>query len=203
MHGIRESGATWITNAASTPLSPADTHHEFRFQFALDHPVKRVVLYAAGKDTAAAWVNGTQVMQPMPLTPWKQNPWGTYVRQDVTLAVHAGSNLLAIGVTTYLVPRASSVPARAPMSMCLYVVFADGSTKLYSSASNGWKAALDAPDGWWDPSYRDTDWKAAEPFIASTDGLDGIDTGPPWPTGPVAVLRRTFQQDKVITSARL
>ena len=203
MHGIRESGAAWITNAASKQLSPADTQHDFRFQFSLDGAVKRVVLYTTGKDTAAAWVNGKQVMQAMPLTPWKQNPWGTYVRQDVTSAVHAGSNLLAIGVTTYLIPRAPSAPAQAPMSMCLYIVFADGSTKLYSSASEGWKADLDAPDGWWSVNYKDGSWKAAEVFKASTDSFGGTDTGTPWPTGPVAALRRTFQQDKAITSARL
>src|SRR3984893_17805887 len=192
-----------MTNAASKPSSPADTHHDFRFQFMLDHPVQRAVLYTTGKDTAAAWVNGKQVMQAMPLTPWKQNPWGTYFRQDVTSTVHPGANLLAIGVTTYLTPGASSVPVQAPMSMCLYIVFADGSTRLYSSASDGWKADLDAPDGWWDASFQDGQWKPAEPFKASSNSFAGITTGLPWPTGPVAALRRTFQQDKAITSARL
>ena len=203
MHSIRESGAVWITNAASQSSSPGDTKHDFRFQFPLDQPVKRAVLYTTGKDTAAAWVNGKQVIQPLPLPAWKQSPWGTYIRQDVTSAVHAGSNLVAIGVTTYLIPPAPSVPAQSPMSMCLYIEFADGSTKLYSSASRGWKADLDAPDGWWDAGYQDASWKPAEQFKASTDSFGGTNPGTPWPTGPVAALRRRFQQDKVITSARL
>ena len=204
MHGIRESGAKWITNAAAKPASTAeDTRHDFRFQFPLDQPVKRAVLYTTGKDTAAAWVNGKQVMQPVPLTLWKQNPWGTYLREDVTSAVQSGSNLLAIEVTTYLIPRAPAAPAQAPMSMCLYLVFADGSTKLYSSASDGWKAQLDATEGWQASSYRDASWNPAEIFKSSTDSFGGTDTGTPWPTGPVASLRRNFQQDKAVVSARL
>ncbi len=166
MHGIRESGAVWITNAAAKPSAPADTHHDFRLQFSLDQPVKRVVLYTTGKDTAAAWVNGKQVMTALPLTPWKQNPWGTYLREDVTSSVHAGSNLLAIGVTTYLIPREPSAPTRSPMSMCLYIVFADGSTKMLSSASKDWKAELDAPDGWWEDGLSGCFVEAGRAFQA-------------------------------------
>jgi alpha-L-rhamnosidase len=203
MHAIRESGATWITNAATKPSSPNDTQHDFRLNFSLDQPVKRVVLYATGKDTVAAWVNGNQVMEPLPLTPWKQNPWGTYLRKDVTSQIHTGNNLVAIGVTTYLIPRAPPASASSPMSMCLYILFADGSTKLLSSASTGWKAALDAPEGWQKADFLDASWHDAEPFKSSTDSFGGTTTGTPWPTGPVAALRRTFQQDKAVTSARL
>jgi alpha-L-rhamnosidase len=203
LHSVRESGAVWITNSADTPSAETDTHHDFRFRFSLDQPVQRAMLYITGEDTAAAWVNGQPVLQAKPLTPWKQMPWGTYERQEVTSVVHSGSNLLAIQVTRFLTPREKSVSTRAPMSMCLYVVFSDGSSKLFSTASPGWKASLDAPDGWWKESFADGSWAAPEPYSAKTDSFGGSDTGRPWPTGPVAALRHTFRQDKPIVSARL
>ena len=54
---IRESGASWITNAKQENFNaPGDTHHDFRLSFVLDQPVKAAHLYVTGKDTAAAWV---------------------------------------------------------------------------------------------------------------------------------------------------
>jgi alpha-L-rhamnosidase len=46
--------------------------------------VKRADLFVTGEDSAAAWVNGKQVLETVPLPPWKQAPWKTYLRQDVT-----------------------------------------------------------------------------------------------------------------------
>lgn len=130
-------------------------------------------------------------------------PWGTYVRQDVTSTIHSGDNLLAIGITRFLIPRAKSVPTTAPMSACLYLVFADGSTKLISTKAQGWKASFDAQDGWWEESFSDASWKPAVIYKPATDSFGGSDNGTPWPTGPVASLRRSFRQDKDVVSARL
>jgi alpha-L-rhamnosidase len=203
LHAIRTSGATWITNFTSKPTSATDTHHDFRLGVLLEKPLKRAVLYTTGKDTVAAWVNSKQVLQPLALTPWKQNPWGTYERTDVTGAIHAGQNSVAIEVTTYLIPNAPTVATQSPMSMCLYVEFADGSTKLYSSSSQGWKAELDAASGWHDVTFNDTAWHPAQSFKPNPDSFGGTDIGTPWPTGPVAALRKSFTQNKAVVSARL
>lgn len=203
LHSLRQSGADWITNAATTPAAPADTHHDFRFHVPIDKPLRLAVLYTTGEDTAAAWVNGTNVLHAQPLTAWKQMPWGTYVRQDVTSAMRPGDNLLAIEITRFLRPRAKSVPTTAPMSACLYLAFTDGSTKLISTRTQGWKAALDAHDGWWEGSFNDAAWKPAETYKSATGSSGGSDIGTPWPTGPVAALRRSFRQDRQVVSARL
>ncbi len=203
LHSLRQSGAPWITNVAATPNARADTHHDFRLRFSLDKPIQRAILYATGEDTTAAWVNGKEVLQAHPLPPWKQMPWGTYERQDVTADLRQGGNLLAIGVTRFLVPRAASVPTTSPMSACLYVVFADESTQLLSTRNGDWKASLDAPDGWWNESFTDAAWKPTQLYKPATDSFGGSDNGTPWPTGPVAALRRTFRQQKPVVSARL
>jgi len=201
LHSIRESGAMWITNSASQPSEPNDTHHDFRFAFSLDRPVQNAALYATGADTTAAWINGRQVLKAQPLVPWQQMPWGTYTRVDVTTSVHTGANLLAIGVTRFLTARQKQVSTRTPMSACLFIAFTDGSTKLFTSSVTGWKAALNAPDGWWREDFSDASWEAAEPY-RPPGGFNG-GPGLPWPTGPVAALRHNFREDKAVVSARL
>lgn len=203
LHSIRNSGAAWITNTSDHPTANADTHHDFRVRMSLDQPLKRAVLYVAGEDTTAAWLNGALVQKPQPLTPWKQMPWGTYRRQDVTAALHTGENMVAIEATRYQVPGAKQVSTRAPMSMCLYLVFADGTTRVLTTSTSGWKAALDAPQGWWTEQFVDKDWAAPELYSRSSDSFGGSDTGRPWPTGPVAALRHTFEVKSPVVSARL
>ena len=199
LHSVRDSGGAWITNQATpdTPPTPAaaDAHHDFRFPFTLDTPVARAVLYTTGKDTAAAWLNGKPVLQPVALTrATTQMPWGTYRRQDVTSAIQPGANLLAIEVTRYR-QNQKSLPATAPMSACLYVLFRDGSTRTFTSATAGWTAELNAAPGWEQPAAGQH-WLAAVPHTDHDDGL-------PWPTGPVAALRRTFTEQQPVVSARL
>ena len=107
---VRKSGATWITNAdgaAESAKNSADTQHDFRFKFQLNGPVKRADLFVTGEDSAAAWVNGKQVLETVPLPPWKQAPWKTYLLKDVTSDVRSGDNLLAVGVTLYGTPSAN------------------------------------------------------------------------------------------------
>jgi alpha-L-rhamnosidase len=99
---VRESGAAWITNAdGEAPKDATSTKHDFRLHFDLTKPVRRAVLYLTGEDSAGAWINGKQVMEAAPLTPWRQMPWKTYAFQDVRGALHAGRNALAIEVVRY------------------------------------------------------------------------------------------------------
>ncbi len=204
LHSVRESGARWITNVASEPTSPKETQHAFRLHVVVDKPVTRAVLYATGEDTAAAWINGRQEMETQPLPPWQQMPWGTYRSKDVTQAVKQGDNLLAIGVTRYKVSRGASVAMEVPMSACLYLEFADGTTRVVTTGPDtSWKAMLNAPEGWWAASFDDASWQGAKEFRPSTDPFGGTDTGQPWPTGPVAALRHEFTPASPVVSARL
>jgi alpha-L-rhamnosidase len=207
---VRKSGATWITNADSSKdqakQGSADTQHDFRFRFQLNGTVKHADLFATGEDSAAAWVNGKQVMQTVPLAPWKQAPWKTYLRQDVTSDLHAGENLLAVGVTLYGTPSAngmgSSETDRTPMSACLYVEMADGSVVVLASGKE-WKAALNAEPGWYEPKYGDFAWQSAIAYVPPATPMSTASIGNPWQTGPVKLLRHSFEISKPVTSARL
>jgi alpha-L-rhamnosidase len=207
---VRESGATWITNADPAkdriPQAGPDTQHDFRFKFQLKGPVKRADLFVTGKDSAAAWVNGKQVLEAVPLPPWKQAPWKTYLRQDVTSDLRPGENLLAVGVTLYGTPSAtgmgSSDSNRTPMSACLYVEMADGTAVVLASGRE-WKADLNAQQGWQEPKYDDSAWRNAIDYVPPQTTMSVDALGHPWQTGPVKLLRHGFAIDNPVFSARL
>jgi alpha-L-rhamnosidase len=206
---VRTSGAMWITNADNSPQGAQagrDTQHDFRFAFQLAGPVRHADLFVTGEDTPAAWVNGKQVLQALPLPPWKQLPWKTYLRRDVTPDLRSGENLLAVGVTLYGTPTPNgmgpSKTDRTPMSACLYVEMMDGSTRVWASGTE-WKAALDAKQSWYEPDYNDSAWQTAITYVPPETTMSTAAVGNPWQTGPVKLLRHSFAISKPVTSARL
>jgi alpha-L-rhamnosidase len=202
---IRESGALWITNEGGTGAKGSDTQHDFRYEFTLASDVRKAHLYVTGRDTAAAWINGKQVLFREPLPPYKQMPWKRYKEADVTPEVRQGKNIVAVEITLYSTSTGTSFTTSAvsttPMSSCLYIELADGSMKLIRSDEN-WKAVLNARGGWSDPSFNDSDWKNAVRY-ASNDPTQSSDVGRPWPNGPVKMLRKGFDVNKPVRSARL
>ncbi len=201
---IRESGAAWITNPDVADFRDAgNTSHDFRLSFTLTNPVKRAVLYVTGQDTAAAWINGRPVLEGKPMPPWGQMPWQTYIRQDVTADVQIGSNLLAVGITRYEA-RGASAPrhVRTPMNACLFIESTNGSVALLTSSAQGWKASLNAAGEWFTQRYDASSWREAEVF--TPNAVNGASPpGNPWPTGPVVILRHSFNLAKAVRSARL
>ena len=187
----------------STGKAGNPSRHDFRLGFDLAQPVKRAVLYVTGKDTAAAWVNGKQVLTAMPMPPWKQFPWQTYMTTVVTPELRSGNNLLAVEVLSYSASPSGAVVAgdgQTPMSACLYLEMADGSVTVLKSGTQtsgeGWKATLSGADGWQRPGFSDAGWSAAVAYARAG-------AGNPWPTGPVKLLRRGFDVSGEIASARL
>jgi alpha-L-rhamnosidase len=91
---IRESGAIWITNPEQDYKGSGPALHDFRLGFDLEQPVKRAVLFVAGRVTSAAWINGKQVLTEKPVPPWKQYPWQTYTTTVVTPQLHSAGIFL-------------------------------------------------------------------------------------------------------------
>lgn len=199
---IRTSNAQWITNApvASPKVANAqpstarqDSRSDFRFALNLDASVSKAELLATGQDTAGAWVNGEVALRENPLPDWHHSPWKTYVRHDITALVRPGPNTVAIEVKQYGAPG----PVPSPMSACIYVQFRDGTTRIFTSDTEHWKAMQDAPAGWEQRDFADSEWKNAVAVAASNQ------PGHPWPTGPVVLLRKTFRVPTHLVSARL
>jgi alpha-L-rhamnosidase len=203
---LREADAEWITNPETeNAKTSGNTRHDFRFRFELEKAVGRGLLYVAGQDSPAAWLNGRAVLEARPLPSWRQMPWKTYSVRDVTQELGAGKNLLAIEVVRYREEPRRGGPddAQTAMSATLYLQFIDGSTRIFKSGDEGWRAALGAGEGWQDPRFDDASWKEAVRYVPPADGFEGGTLGQPWPTGAVKSLRRTFEAAKTVASARV
>jgi alpha-L-rhamnosidase len=198
---VRNADAAWITNPTVADYKGnADTRHEFRLEFDLPKSVKTAALYATGEDTAAAWLNGQQVLKVTSQPPWGRLPWRTYARQNVTSQLRVGKNLLAIEVLLYKRQNRS----QTPMNAILYLEMQDGSTRVLKTGGTGWKSALNASGAWYAPEYTDDAWTPAELFPATHDAFGGQENiGSPLRTDPVAALRHSFRIVKQVASARL
>ncbi len=195
---IRESGAEWITNSdTEAPKSADKAAHDFRLDFQVAKPVRRASLYATGQDAASAWINGKQVLDAEPLTPWKQMPWKTYTVRDVSKVVKSGGNVLAIEIVRY----ANS--SQTPMSAVLYLEAEDGSVELFKTGARHWRAALNAGGSWQAVGFDDSSWKEAIRYAPLASGFESAEPGNPWPTGAVKALRRGFAIGKPVASARV
>jgi alpha-L-rhamnosidase len=60
---VRDADAAWVTNPKVENFQASgDTHHNFRFAFEVSETVKLADLFVTGENTAAAWLNGKQVL---------------------------------------------------------------------------------------------------------------------------------------------
>ncbi len=200
---VRESGAQWITNS-DTP-APKDAHktaHDFRLHFEAVKPVRRATLYVTGQHSASAWINGRQMLAAAPLPPWKDLPWRTYTVSDISNAVKAGGNVLAVEVLRYSDPDDTNT-SQTPMSAVVCLEAEDGSMDLFKTGGSGWRATLNAGGDWQAASFDDSSWREAIPYVPRTTGFDDGDLGSPWPTGPVKAFRRSFEVAKPVASVRV
>jgi alpha-L-rhamnosidase len=206
----RHALATWITSpdAGSAVAGAADAggaterHFAFRQSVTLAKPVGHAALFATGQDTVSAWINGHQVLTAQPFPAWKQMPWKKFVRADATAAVVAGANTIAIETVHYIAnPNGMAARSAPPTIATLYVVFNDGTTATYSTGQD-WKTSVHAPQGWQQPGFDDSGWKAAVPFVPSTNPGDGS-PGHPWIPDSVKELCHRFEVGGPIRSARL
>src|SRR5215475_7470660 len=172
---VRRAGAVWITNwENSAPENYEDTHHNFRFHFGLKKGVRRGALYVAARDTVSAWMNGKQVLTAPPLPPWRQFPWKTYRVQDVTSALKAGANFLAIDAVHYAEEKRPGVAddSQTPMNATLYVEAEDGSAAVSTSSEHGCQAMLNASGNWQEQAFDDSAWKEAIAYKPPSETFD-------------------------------
>ena len=202
---VRESGAAWITNRESASNENGNTQHDFRFRFDVKHTIRRAELYVSGQDTASAWLNGEKVVEASPLPPSGNLPWKKYEMRNVNGQVRSGRNLLAVEVTRYArrSQQPSRNPSQSPMSAVLVLTKDDGSLEVIKSGEPGWKASLNGKGNWQDMEFDDSLWADAVPYSWPASNFGTQDTGRASRTGTVKSLRRTFEIEKPIVSARI
>jgi alpha-L-rhamnosidase len=198
---VRHADAKWIASPDAQAVIAEKTlpaKFEYRVAIRIDKPVKAATLYVTAQDTVAAWINGTQVLEPSPFPAWHQMPWKKFVRADLTGKLAQGDNTLALESVMYVVRRnGTDAP---PLIATVFVQYADGTTATFASDA-GWKSAIHAADGWQQKAFDDSSWKAAVEFTQSRG--DEAPLGNPWIPDSVKALRQDFDVSKPVKSARL
>ena len=207
---VRHAPAIWIANPDAQTMKRKkgiDRHFAYRETVTLAKPVKRAVLYAAAQDTVSAWVNGEQVFTAEPLPAWKHLAWKKFVRVEVSGALSAGVNTIAIEQVNYFGKGYGSDKDEAPpMEATLLVEYADGTTAAFTSGTD-WKTAAhfkkgNAAKDWHGKGFDGRGWKNAVAWTQKP-GPDQDPQGHPWIPDSVKFLRHTFTVEQPVKSARL
>jgi alpha-L-rhamnosidase len=202
---VRHAPAAWIASPGAKALAAekgTEQRTAYRQTITLDKAVKSAALYATGRDTVSAWVNGAQLLTAAPFPPYKQMPWKKFVRADATTALTQGSNSIAIETLHYVTDPAGAVDEDAPpMVATLVVEYADGTTAAFATDPS-WKSAINAARGWTGKSFDDSAWKPAVAWSQPSDP-DAKPIGHPWIPDSVKALRHPFEVKSPIKSARI
>ena len=202
---VRHALAEWIASpdAKTTAIEGPGQHFDYRATITLAQPVRFAALYATAEDTVSAWINGIQVLTENPRTPYGQLPWKKFLRAEATSNLKAGENTIAIEALHYVDNHADLTNAAPSMISTLVVQYQDGSWASFASDER-WRVAGNAPGGWHEKNFDDSDWKSAigaRPKSHLGENFDPL--GHPWPPDSVKALRHEFDVSAPVKSARL
>jgi alpha-L-rhamnosidase len=200
---VRHAPAAWITSPDAQALAAEKAGQQniaYRRTITVSKPVKSASLYATGRDTVSAWVNGTQLLAASPFPPYKQMPWKKFVRADATGALRPGTNTIAIETVHYVTDPDDADPT--PMIATLIVEYADGTREAFASGTD-WKTAIHAANGWQQDSFDDTAWKHSVDWSLRNGPDHPGPLGHPWIPDSVKVLHHEFVVSIPVKSARL
>jgi alpha-L-rhamnosidase len=111
---------------------------------------------------------------------------------DVTLALHPGSNLLAVSVV-----NSGNEPNPAGMIALLRIEFTEGDPLVIVTDSS-WRAASNDQPHWTEPGFNDTSWVAARQLGPSGMAPWGEIRGPEDRRLAARMLRRSFTVEKPV-----
>jgi alpha-L-rhamnosidase len=202
---VRHAPAMWVTSPdARMPESGKATEQRiaFRQSITLAKAVRSAALYATGRDTVSAWVNGEQVLTASAFPAWKQMPWKKFVRAEVTGKLMAGVNTIAIETVHYIAnPNGMTATDAPPMIATLVVEYADGSMASFASGID-WKTEVHPATGWQQKSFDDASWKSAVEWTPRERPMSQH-SGHPWIPDSVKAMGRGFEVTKPVKSARI
>ena len=190
----------WIWATDDNALTkPTVGKRQFRLTVNLPQKPKSAELLVTSKDTAAAWVNGKQVLEESPMSKFQRpkDPWG-YFRTIAIDNLENGTNTVAVEATI-ITPEREESPNSAGMVALLRVEMTDGSVQRFVSGPE-WKTSAGKVAGeWFAKSFDDSGW--AKAGVIAEIGQQPL--GTPWPAEPIAIFRKEFRAGKAVRSARM
>lgn len=189
-------GAHWIWFPEGEPtqsLPPMTRYFRLDVDLPADRQVARARLLLTADDSFTAYVNG----EPAGGTP-QGALWYDAQVLDVTSALRAGANALAVAVTNALDTNGN--PSPAGLIGRLIVEFVSGDPLVVPTGA-AWRTATDEQSGWQDTDFDDSAWVAARETALYGAGPWG--RGVTLPPSPAPLLRREFTVDRQIRQARV
>ncbi len=156
------NGAQWIwysgrNNGASANGGLAAETVCFRYAFEprAGKTIASAHFVFTADDYATLYVNGTTVLD----IPNQTDIWKTGNVADITPALTAGSNLIALKVTNSSVGYAGLVGK-------LYLNYTDGTSETRTTNRTDWKAIQSIPADWNLPTYDDSTWRSPDQYVS-------------------------------------
>ena len=198
--GEYDSDANWIWGSEEDALRHAQPGKRFfRFHFSIPQQPEKATLLITAKDHVGVWLNGKSLLDPeksselgLPRDTW------SYSRQiSLTGSISQGANILAVEASVDASTEPDE-PTPAGMIALLRAQMPDGTVKAFTSGPS-WITSREQTTIWFSRDFDDSAWQPA----ISIQRLGEQPLGNPFPKEPAKLLRRSFDIEKSITSARI
>ena len=196
---VRHAPSQWIVSPDAAALGEEKSFPEqfaYRTVIHVDKAVKAAALFATAEDTAAAWINGEQVLDAAPFPAWRQLPWKKFVRADVTGKLKTGDNTLALESVLY---TGSGRGPRLRPSLRSTWSMPTEALRHSIRALGGRRQSMRRRAG----SSRDLMTRRGRQQLSGSRGAIRAAAGHPWIPDSVKVLRHAFNVTSPIKSARI
>ena len=178
----------WFPGEDGTKNVPVGFRYFRRtFEIPTGQKIKNARIRLIADNEGTLYVNGRLVQKFQGWTP-------TYTF-DITAKVKSGQNTLAIAVE-----NKGDAPNPAGLGGRLFVRFENGDHQMLS-IDQSFKAAKEAPDGWFNPEFDDSSWAGANPIAKTGGGPWGQVHKPQLVLPPPPYLRTDFTVDKPVKRA--
>lgn len=193
--------ATWIWGAEEDALHHAKPGKRlFRLRFTLPFQPRQATLLITAKDQVGVWVNGKLLLDSGKSSERNlpRDTWSYSRRIPVGPWIGPGANTIAVeAVVDAPIEPDENTPAG--VIALLRVRMPNGKTEKFTSGPE-WKTSRELSESnWFTTDFDDSWWKNAIPIQAI--GQEPL--GTPFPAEPANFLRRGFEVQKPIKSARI
>lgn len=177
----------WVPNVDARTSAPKGNRY-FRTTFDVDGTKKltTATLYAVADDSCISFLNGQLAGQ--------NSDWHRLVPGSVLNKITSGRNVLAIS--------AHNNGGPAALAVMLKLSYADGTVQRVLSGEGNWKCDEKKREHWQTPGFDDAAWANAKVIANMGESPWGTPPlGSPWT--PAAYIRKAFQAEKKVKSARV
>lgn len=190
--GLDDANWIWHSGDPDT-VPPGERYFRAEVEISSASEVTLAQMQMTADDSFVLYVNGEEVLA----SGTEADAWRTVRVTDIASYLHDGTNTLAVEVTNAGGPL--GVGGAAGLLGRLHIEVKDGSA-VDSRTDSSWRSSDVATSGWEAEEFDDSEWTASKIVAAYGEGPWGTSASAPTPPEPL--LRRDFDVDRTVASAR-